>query len=782
MKTTTRALSSLSSCGDESGSSGVTYKNQGSLPRLPIPPLEETMARFPRLLKALQTTKEKEEMEKAIQEFLKQDGPKLQELLIKYEEEGRQAGTLGSYVEEFWNDSYLAPDCSLVLNLNPFFVLEEGPDPDNDRNQLGRASSLLYAALLFVSTLKRESLTPDNFRNRPLCMDQFQSLFGSCRIPVKDDKDYVAVDPNSSHVVVMKRNRLYYFQALWPSDVDDGATLACSRDDILDILQAIERDVQETEEAEDSAKSAVGVLTTLPRKEWAKVRHLLLEESQHNKDVMQIIDTALFVLVLDDFVPQNVHQTAENMLHGSYQLTHAGTNKKNAINGECKHWDNLISYQTGTCSNRWYDKLQIIVCNNGSAGVNFEHSSIDGHTALRFVSDIFAQTVVQFAQSITKTIYGIGRIPSVLEAPIRRAIKENNGNKLDTRPKRLTFQFTEGMVDRILRAEAKLGDEVVSSDVRVLEFKDYGKTFVVTHNMSPDSFVQMAILVAYYQLYGKVVCQYEPVLTKQYLHGRTEAMRSCTSRAATFCELWCSSTASLDKKIEALKAATAEHSSYVKECAAGKGIERHLFALKCIADKFDLPMPSFFKSKAWTTVNHTILSTSNCGNPSLRLFGFGPVVPDGFGIGYIIKDSAIHFTISSKSRQTDRYKNSLHRILLEVMDVLGNGDREVMVASPHPVKNNKKAVSSDSGKVYYSEGFDEYDNLTPLPTPSPKQEIYAEKKKHHHHRHLHNSGNRSSFYLASVKRTELDREVLQKVGEHVVSRSSSMESEPTSSI
>jgi len=438
--------------------------------------------------------------------------------------------------------------------------------------------------------------------------------------------------------------------------------------------------------------------------------------------------------------------------------------------------------KTGTCSNRWYDKLQIIVCNNGSAGVNFEHSSIDGHTALRFVSDIFAQTVVQFAQSITKTIYGIGRIPSVLEAPIRRAIKENNGNKLDTRPKRLTFQFTEGMVDRILRAEAKLGDEVVSSDVRVLEFKDYGKTFVVTHNMSPDSFVQMAILVAYYQLYGKVVCQYEPVLTKQYLHGRTEAMRSCTSRAATFCELWCSSTASLDKKIEALKAATAEHSSYVKECAAGKGIERHLFALKCIADKFDLPMPSFFKSKAWTTVNHTILSTSNCGNPSLRLFGFGPVVPDGFGIGYIIKDSAIHFTISSKSRQTDRYKNSLHRILLEVMDVLGNGDREVMVASPHPVKNNKKAVSSDSGKVYYSEGFDEYDNLTPLPTPSPKQEIYAEKKKHHHHRHLHNSGNRSSFYLASVKRTELDREVLQKVGEHVVSRSSSMESEPTSSI
>ena len=26
------------------------------------------------------------------------------------------------------------------------------------------------------------------------------------------------------------------------------------------------------------------------------------------------------------------------------------------------------------------------------------------------------------------------------------------------------------------------------------------------------------------------------------------------------------------------------------------------------------------------------------GNPALRMFGFGPVCADGFGIGYIIKD------------------------------------------------------------------------------------------------------------------------------------------------
>mmetsp|Transcript_106411 Transcript_106411/g.217058 ORF Transcript_106411/g.217058 Transcript_106411/m.217058 type:complete len:91 (-) Transcript_106411:1119-1391(-) len=42
--------------------------------------------------------------------------------------------------------------------------------------------------------------------------------------------------------------------------------------------------------------------------------------------------------------------------------------------------------------------------------------------------------------------------------------------------------------------------------------------------------------------------------------------------------------------------------------------------------KNKIPVPEFFRSEAWKRFNHTILSTSNCGNPSLAAFGFGPVV------------------------------------------------------------------------------------------------------------------------------------------------------------
>jgi hypothetical protein len=123
-------------------------------------------------------------------------------------------------------------------------------------------------------------------------------------------------------------------------------------------------------------------------------------------------------------------------------------------------------------------------------------------------------------------------------------------------------------------------------------------------------------------------------------------------------------------KVEALRLATKEHSRLVKECAGGKGVDRHLFALKSLAQRRCDPTPALFRSDAWRTLNHTILSTSNCGNPSLRLFGFGPVVSDGFGVGYIIKDYGISYSVSSKHRQTSRYVRTLATVLREIQAVM----------------------------------------------------------------------------------------------------------------
>ncbi len=80
----------------------------------------------------------------------------------------------------------------------------------------------------------------------------------------------------------------------------------------------------------------------------------------------------------------------------------------------------------------------------------------------------------------------------------------------------------------------------------------------------------------------------------------------------------------------------------------------------------------------------------NCGNPALRLFGFGPVAADGYGIGYIIKEDGISvyaptpFTCmrnvadatalcscgSSKHLQTRRFLDTLQGYLLDMQRVL----------------------------------------------------------------------------------------------------------------
>lgn len=74
---------------------GITFAGQDQLPRLPIPELENTCKKYLTALKPLQSPREHAETKIAVQEFLKQDGPYLQEKLRNY------ATGKTSYIEQF---------------------------------------------------------------------------------------------------------------------------------------------------------------------------------------------------------------------------------------------------------------------------------------------------------------------------------------------------------------------------------------------------------------------------------------------------------------------------------------------------------------------------------------------------------------------------------------------------------------------------------------------------------------------------------------------------------
>jgi carnitine O-acetyltransferase len=124
-------------------------------------------------------------------------------------------------------------------------------------------------------------------------------------------------------------------------------------------------------------------------------------------------------------------------------------------------------------------------------------------------------------------------------------------------------------------------------------------------------------------------------------------------------------------------------------------------------------MPLLFADSGWDKLNNTIISTSNCGNPSLRHFGFGPTTGDGFGIGYIIKDEGISICASSKHRQTKRFVDALESYLLEIRRILrltqrgtspkSSRVREASASRPgagHRLKSRGRVIkASDSGKI-----------------------------------------------------------------------------------
>jgi carnitine O-acetyltransferase len=262
-------------------------------------------------------------------------------------------------------------------------------------------------------------------------------------------------------------------------------------------------------------------------------------------------------------------------------------------------------------------------------------------------------------------------------------------------------------------------------------------------------------------------------MTKVYLHGRTEAIRSVTPESVDFVQtFWAENPP--QQKVDALRKACQKHTANTRECAKAQGCDRHLYALFSVWQKaldedgaeaassnglssngYSSPvegsserdptsavgspgrnsvmsvdgddirsirsngqrtrgnsspsrgqhnhsMPLLFADGGWDKLNNTIISTSNCGNPSLRHFGFGPTTGDGFGIGYIIKDEGISICASSKHRQTKRFVDALESYLLEIRRILKVTQRRG--ASPKASRAREASTSRPAGNRLKSRG------------------------------------------------------------------------------
>jgi carnitine O-acetyltransferase len=343
----------------------------------------------------------------------------------------------------------------------------------------------------------------------------------------------------------------YLCNADWFDVLDDDNLPLLTEREVLLNLQAIVKDANSLLPHE-VAREAVGLLSTENRKVWASLRSTLSED-RTNAACLRVVDTALFVVCLDDASPADLAQTCANYLCGTYELSGG--------------------VQVGTCTNRWYDKLQIIVTADGAAGINFEHTGVDGHTVLRYVRlHIYRARPLSAgnAQLCGGYLHRGSHAPRALDQPIRadalprhplatrQIIQDQEGRTTGATYRELRHDAEEARLApdaRAARRNPLRRDEAERPDLperlcrprvpRVWQGVHYevlppcySQSYLSNptdrHGFSPDAFVQIAFQAAYFGLYGRIECTYEPAMTKNFLHGRTEAIRTVQPESVEF--------------------------------------------------------------------------------------------------------------------------------------------------------------------------------------------------------------------------------------------------------
>ncbi|XP_015116644.1 carnitine O-palmitoyltransferase 2, mitochondrial isoform X2 [Diachasma alloeum] len=613
---------------------------QKSLPRLPIPKLEDTCRRYLRAQEPILSPEEFKKTSDNVVAFQSKEGPQLHKKLVEIDANNKHT----SYISEPWFDMYLRDRKPLPINYNPFIIMVQ---EENIRynEPLVKATNLLISSARFMNSLRAGILEPEVyhmnpkksntqffrtitgllpsavatygaylFKAFPLDMSQFHHLFGTARIP-EMEKDRIYNDPTSRHVIVMRRGHFYSFNLL-----NENGSIR-SPQEIASCVSSILNDPRGPSEC------PIGILTATERNQWAKNRQHLL--SLGNEQVLRKIDSAMFVLALDDDLQEeNQNKLLRDFLHSDG-------------------------------ANRWFDKsFSLIVNGKGYSGINFEHSWGDGVAVLRYFTDLKAdiKSKPRFHPEDHSKLSPAS--PSV----------EKLGFKVD--------DAIKASVNGALREYHHWAHDTLSLDHHISDV--FGKKQCKTFGVSPDAVMQMAFQLAFYKLEGRAVPTYESCSTSAFKHGRTETIRSCTSRTKALCKAIVESGKSKANDNEFKKLiieCSKAHNVLTKEAAMGQGFDRHLFALKRIWEESGSlggSLPSIFRDPSYERINRNILSTSTLSSPDVLGGGFGPVVENGYGIGYMIQDNRLGSVVTSYRDHRDATEyvghlksafEDLHRIL-----------------------------------------------------------------------------------------------------------------------
>eukprot|EP00123_Amoebidium_parasiticum_P017010 comp23677_c0_seq5/m.40540 comp23677_c0_seq5/g.40540 ORF comp23677_c0_seq5/g.40540 comp23677_c0_seq5/m.40540 type:complete len:718 (-) comp23677_c0_seq5:437-2590(-) len=517
-----------------------------SLPQLPVPGLKDTVDRYLTSIESVLPPAEVAKNKSLAAAFLRTEGPRLQRYLVL------KSWLADNYVTDWWERYvYLFPRAPILINSN--YYVSDVVNIIPTHHPCSRAAGLISAILRFKQSVDRETLEPLVIRDTvPLCMEQYRRMFSTTRIPKKGGDQILHLDRNESRHIVVFVKGSYFVLELYS---DLGKPLHA-----FEIEGQLERIAEEASTKEPSAtEQQVAALTGLDRDKWAEAREVFFSHGV-NRQSLELIEKAMFVLVLDSEAPDTLTEHGKLSLHG-------------------KGFD------------RWFDK------------------------------------------SFNLIVYA-------------------NGKELH---------------------------------LRVMCFDEFGKGLMKQCRVSPDGFIQQALQLAYYKQNKVTPLTYESSMTRLYLHGRTETVRSATMDSKKWVLSMFDESVAPEERMKLFQKACGAHQDRYRDAMSGLGVDRHLFALYVVSQglgvdseflKHALKEPWRLSTSQQPQQQTTLWDPSGkdanmvcCGG------GFGPVADDGYGVSYMVAgEDILFFHVSSKktcpTTDSDKFADDIRWALREIRGML----------------------------------------------------------------------------------------------------------------
>jgi carnitine O-acetyltransferase len=242
--------------------------------------------------------------------------------------------------------------------------------------------------------------------------------------------------------------------------------------------------------------------------------------------------------------------------------------------------------------------------------------------------------------------------------------------------------------DFCLRMETALEfarQHIAGHRLALMDFRDFGKNTLKQFRVSPDSFVQCALQLAFWRDQGgRVTATYETGTTRAFYHGRTECIRPLTIASREMVGLmdW-DSGATQQERHAALMASFKAHGAYLRKACVGMGIDRHLLAMRVIAmtaqqQDPNAEVPALFTDPAFEKMNTFELSTSAMPVTHYKDFlGFGAPFSFSYGCCYTMSSDKCLMTItgnaSCEGKDVDRFKGHVEQAMRDLVQVLRDG-------------------------------------------------------------------------------------------------------------